>query len=864
MPLETPNLDDRRFDDLVAEAKRLIMLRCPSWTDLTPGDPGMVMVELFAHLTEVMIYRLNRVPEKAYIEFLRLIGVQLQPPVAAAVELQFTLARPREQALEIPLGTRVAATRGGRDGEPPIFVTTKSATIEAGEQAVKVHALNCEPVLGELAGQGTGMPGLCVQAARPPLIHPTGDGLDLVVGVEALTEELEINTPAIHHEGKTFRIWSERNNFSDLQLDRHAYTVDRLSGVIHFAPAVRLRDDKDGILNTLPEALAEVPAAGREIRLWYRRGGGVQGNVAANSIKTLKETIPGVEVVNPAPALGGRDAEPLDNALLRGPHELHSLQRAVTARDFELLAVSGSGAVNRAKVYARAGLWAHARPGTVEVLLVPEIPPESREGGYVSHDTLLAHESDDARENILSQIDERRPLGVMCRVNWVRYKPISIEARVVIRREEDRDAVAQRVLRNLHDTVNPLAIRGGASGWPFGKSLKAWDVYKVIGTEPGVVSVDEVRLAVDDAPEGAVRQIAADHYQANTWYAVRGQTIYRSMNDGIGWEALIEFPDEEVELVLTYPRPESGPGQPGLLAVCNRVEESNGSRVHVSRDCGESWQSLRLVIDYHIDGMAWIDRDGLPSLLWATDNGLYEQTLAPGAVPQKILVKAEDQDLGFYAVTVSNSATGGTYVAVAARQRGVFLSAVGGKADSFANIGLEKELVPVLAVQQSGPHRYLWAGLGAPGTDKGKGVSRWLLIEDNPEGWVSFSDGWEAGGCRSLAFIDSKVYAASLRLGVLSLDLGEKNPRWHPSDINCGLPAAEVGRLQPVEVVASNEAAEWLLCSPLDKGVYRSGNGGATFVHCSSPVYSDEVTVPENWILCSGRHNIRVEREDEG
>ena len=79
MPLQAPNLDDRNFDQLVDEAKERVKRSCPSWTDLTPGDPGVTLLEVFAFLTETMIYRLNRIPEKAYIEFLRLIGVKLQP-----------------------------------------------------------------------------------------------------------------------------------------------------------------------------------------------------------------------------------------------------------------------------------------------------------------------------------------------------------------------------------------------------------------------------------------------------------------------------------------------------------------------------------------------------------------------------------------------------------------------------------------------------------------------------------------------------------------------------------------------------------------------------------------------------------------
>uniref|UniRef100_UPI001C1FDB13 hypothetical protein n=1 Tax=Marinobacterium profundum TaxID=1714300 RepID=UPI001C1FDB13 len=84
MPLQSPNLDDRRFAQLVEDARRLIVQHCPDWTDLTPGDPGMTLLEAFAYLTEIMIYRLNRLPDKAHIEFLRLIGVRLQPPAAAA------------------------------------------------------------------------------------------------------------------------------------------------------------------------------------------------------------------------------------------------------------------------------------------------------------------------------------------------------------------------------------------------------------------------------------------------------------------------------------------------------------------------------------------------------------------------------------------------------------------------------------------------------------------------------------------------------------------------------------------------------------------------------------------------------------
>ena len=46
-------------------------------------------------------------------------------------------------------------------------------------------------------------------------------------------------------------------------------------------------------------------------------------------------------------------------------------ERASTAQDYERLALRSSGAVARAKAFTQAQLWAHALPGSVEVLLVP-------------------------------------------------------------------------------------------------------------------------------------------------------------------------------------------------------------------------------------------------------------------------------------------------------------------------------------------------------------------------------------------------------------------------------------------------------------------------------------------------------------
>ncbi len=335
MPLPTPNLDDRSFADLVDEAQRIIRQRAPGWTDLTPSDPGIVLVELFAHLTDVMLYRLNRLPDKAYVEFLRLIGVRLLPPGAASVTLEFTTERPAPQPVEIPLGTRVTVGATSSGAEPPVFVTAAVATIPTDGTSARVPAYDCEVVEGELAGLGTGQPGQFVVAARPPLVAPTGDPRGLMVGVLAAADELGERVTAVRFGDRVYRIWDEVEDFASAGPGDHAYVADRGEGVITFAPAARLTDPATGELADSPSALAAVPGIGREIRLWYRRGGGPKGNVPAGVLTVLKDPVAGVAVTNPEAAAGGRAAETLENALVRGPQELHSLNRVVTARDFE-------------------------------------------------------------------------------------------------------------------------------------------------------------------------------------------------------------------------------------------------------------------------------------------------------------------------------------------------------------------------------------------------------------------------------------------------------------------------------------------------------------------------------------------------
>jgi predicted phage baseplate assembly protein len=123
--LDAPDLDDRRFEDLVAEARSLIPRYTPEWTDHNDSDPGIALVQLFAWFTDQTLYRVNQIPERAYIKFLQLLGIQTRPATPASVELTFTTASPITDA-PVPTGTQVA-TSGGDPG-PVVFEVAEGFT----------------------------------------------------------------------------------------------------------------------------------------------------------------------------------------------------------------------------------------------------------------------------------------------------------------------------------------------------------------------------------------------------------------------------------------------------------------------------------------------------------------------------------------------------------------------------------------------------------------------------------------------------------------------------------------------------------------------------------------------------------------
>ena len=145
MPLPVPNLDDRRFQDLVDDAKRMVQQRCPEWTDHNVSDPGVTLIETVAYMLDTVLYRLNRVPDRLYLTFLDLIGVRLHPPTAARADITFWLASPADEVRTIPAETKVATARTESEEAIPFVTTADLAIIPCRRQRVVVQPFEEEP-----------------------------------------------------------------------------------------------------------------------------------------------------------------------------------------------------------------------------------------------------------------------------------------------------------------------------------------------------------------------------------------------------------------------------------------------------------------------------------------------------------------------------------------------------------------------------------------------------------------------------------------------------------------------------------------------------------------------------------------------
>jgi hypothetical protein len=128
--IEIPVLDDRSYDQMIAEARSRIAVHTPEWTNLNASDPGITLLELFSFLTDNLLYRSNRIPLANRLKFLSMLGISLQPPTPGRGLITISNAKgPLQPPLGLPAGTEVRA------GQVRFATTTPLAVLPVTAQA---------------------------------------------------------------------------------------------------------------------------------------------------------------------------------------------------------------------------------------------------------------------------------------------------------------------------------------------------------------------------------------------------------------------------------------------------------------------------------------------------------------------------------------------------------------------------------------------------------------------------------------------------------------------------------------------------------------------------------------------------------
>lgn len=328
------------------------------------------------------------------------------------------------------------------------------------------------------SGGSEGRPGQAFTLANAPVVAldvpqtVTGpDGKPVVI----TSVRLEVD------EGRGFEVWQEVEDFyASGPADPH-FTLDRATGEIAFG----------GIHGRIPAANPANPDANIVARL-YRFGGGEAGNAGAGTITQLQTFVEGVAgVVNYQAAFAGADQEMLDEAKLRAPHDIQAKNRAVTAADFETLAMETPGVrIRRAKALPlyHPKFPGTPVPGVVTVVVVPDSDVPNPLPGEATLRIVCAH------------LNLHRLLASERYVIPPTYRKILIDADVAVRPEADLAEVKHAVEQNLTTYFHPLTGGDNGTGWEFGGEVFYSDVVRVVLQTAGVARVlnNNLTIQLDD------------------------------------------------------------------------------------------------------------------------------------------------------------------------------------------------------------------------------------------------------------------------------------------------------------------------------------------------------------------------------
>lgn len=393
---------NRDYESIRSELLNKIPQLTDRWTDFNPTDPGIVLLDLFCGIADMLGYYLDAQAAEAFlptarqrqsvIDLCKLIGYRLKRPIAATTTLQFGIAAPLDQDLTIPAGTICRAL-------------TESGTIDF-ETVEDVGLIRGANIVNISARQGI---------RKSEQFETESDNRQ---PLELLGKNIAENSIRVQIDGQ---YWMEVDHFqeSDSVSTHFVSSTDATDKT-----TIRFGDGRNGML----------PTPGTLITVDWLETLGAQGNLPPNRINQLLTSIYlnkvqiSLTVNNPVPATGGAAAESLEQARKQAPAQLRTLWKAVTLEDYQTLAAGFPG-VAKAKVLDTNSCSA-IRYYKVHLVIAPH-------GGYLPSKLL--------KKELLSFLEQRKTLTTEVKIFDPVYHEINVDAIIYYRLGEQADQLRNRL-----------------------------------------------------------------------------------------------------------------------------------------------------------------------------------------------------------------------------------------------------------------------------------------------------------------------------------------------------------------------------------------------------------------------------------
>lgn len=440
----------RDYASILTDLLNRQQIYLPEWTSQSNNDFGIVLLQEFAYVGDILHYYMDRLAAEAFIQtatqpqsilnLAALIGYTPYLSTGSSVTLQITAATGLpggSYPLVIPAGSQFSTV--GTVGQPPIVFTTTAACTILGTSAATVTPASYVGTVSAIQGVQYTSEAVAVsngavdQAYRLQNSPVSGNSFSVLVDLGTGPTGWTYVSTLVGQSPNAFVF----TNFVDANQNFYIVFGDGVNGY--------------------------VPPLGSPITATYQTNSGAVGNVGANTITQYLNPPPGMNrvagvsvVTNPLPASGGAYQESIQSIQTQAPASLQTLYRGITVSDINTLAANIAGFA-----------WASAVEVTYQLVDLYMAP---NGGGPLSALQIA---------NIETQMETVVMANTTVNVLSPTYVPVDIQANVVAYAQFSNLAVQQAIILNL---TNYLAL--GNTGFGFRVSLG--DIYSVIQQTLGV------------------------------------------------------------------------------------------------------------------------------------------------------------------------------------------------------------------------------------------------------------------------------------------------------------------------------------------------------------------------------------------